>query len=239
MFSGELGEANEDVSQFVKILPNQDEKWGWLLRNIVSCTSSGSVLIFVTKKADSEDVASRLKNADHKVGLIHGDLHQSERDKVLHQFKKKEMPILVATDVAARGLDIPSIRTVINFDVARDIDTHTHRIGRTGTYMSYAIKETLVCSKTESCVVDIFLKNRFTDFEYEHSFYFTGRAGETGMAYTLMTDKDKEFAPHLVRNFEGANQHVPDKLMDLASQCSWFKKNRFSSGKGNDMALTV
>lgn len=130
---GELGEANEDVTQFVKVLANLEEKWAWLLKNIVSFTSSGSVLIFVTKKAESEDVANKLKLADHVCGLIHGDLHQTERDKVLHQFKKKEIPILVATDVASRGLDIPSIRTVVNFDVARDIDTHTHRIGRTGT----------------------------------------------------------------------------------------------------------
>ncbi|OQV11881.1 ATP-dependent RNA helicase DDX42 [Hypsibius exemplaris] len=185
---GELGEANEDVTQFVKIVATPEEKMSWLLQNIVSFASSGSVLIFVTKKANSEDVANRLRLADHKIGLIHGDLHQTERDKVLHQFKKKEVPILVATDVAARGLDIPSIRTVINFDVARDIDTHTHRIGR------------------------------------------TGRAGEAGIAYTLMTEKDKEFAPHLVRNLEGANQHVPEKLMTLASGCSWFKKTRFQTG---------
>ncbi|XP_055342548.1 ATP-dependent RNA helicase DDX42-like [Paramacrobiotus metropolitanus] len=187
---GELGEANEDVTQFIKILPNVEEKWAWLLRNIVSFTSTGSVLIFVTKKANSEDVAARLQRADHKCGLIHGDLHQTERDKVLHQFKKKELPILVATDVAARGLDIASIRTVINFDVARDIDTHTHRIGR------------------------------------------TGRAGEQGAAYTLVVPQDKEFTPHLVRNLEGANQHVPEKLLELAEQCSWFKKTRFKGGKG-------
>ena len=57
---------------------------------------------------------------------------QSERNRVITSFKKKEADILVATDVAARGLDIPHIRTVVNYDVARDIDTHTHRIGRTG-----------------------------------------------------------------------------------------------------------
>ena len=59
-------------------------------------------------------------------------MDQLERNKVITMFKKKEVDILVATDVAARGLDIPHIKTVINYDVARDIDTHTHRIGRTG-----------------------------------------------------------------------------------------------------------
>lgn len=64
--------------------------------------------------------------------LLHGDMDQIERNKVITQFKRKEVSVLVATDVAARGLDIPHIRTVVNYDIARDIDTHTHRIGRTG-----------------------------------------------------------------------------------------------------------
>lgn len=100
---------------------------------------------------------------------------------------------MVATDVAARGLDIPHIKTVINFDIARDIDTHTHRIGR------------------------------------------TGRAGEKGSAYTLVTDKDKEFVGHLVRNLEGANQEVSEDLLELAMQSSWFRKSRFKSGKGKSI----
>lgn len=93
----------------------------------------------------------------------------------------------------ARGLDIPHIRTVVNYDVARDIDTHTHRIGR------------------------------------------TGRAGEKGTAYTLVIEKDKEFAGHLVRNLEGANQEVPKSLMDLAMQSAWFRKSRFKGGKGKSL----
>lgn len=78
--------------------------------------------------------------------------------------------------LSARGLDIPHIKIVVNYDVARDIDTHTHRIGR------------------------------------------TGRAGEKGTAYTLVSVKDKEFAGHLVRNLESANQAVPKELLDLAMQ---------------------
>ena len=101
---------------------------------------------------------------------------------------RQEFSILVATDVAARGLDIPHIRTVVNFDFARDIETHTHRIGR------------------------------------------TGRAGVKGTAYTLITEKDKEMAGHLVRNLEQANQDVPKELMILAMKSSWFKNSRFRKG---------
>lgn len=67
----------------------------------------------------------------------------------------------------------------------------------------------------------------------------SGRAGEAGKAYTLLTDKDKEFAPHLVRNLEGANQYVSEPLMELAGQCSWFKKTRFTAGKGESRYTTL
>ncbi len=63
---------------------------------------------------------------------IHGDMDQSSRMDALRGFKAGRSHVLVATDVAARGLDIKSIKTVVNFDAARDIDTHVHRIGRTG-----------------------------------------------------------------------------------------------------------
>ncbi|VDD75390.1 unnamed protein product [Mesocestoides corti] len=135
---GEVGEANEDITQIVEIFNRWEEKWDWLTRNIVRFTAAssskheGSVLIFVTRKAHSVEVAEKLKGRDLKVLLLHGDMHQSERNTVIHKFKHHEAPILVATDVASRGLDIPSIHNVVNYEVARDIDTHTHRVGRTG-----------------------------------------------------------------------------------------------------------
>ncbi|KAI1896395.1 hypothetical protein AGOR_G00094340 [Albula goreensis] len=192
---GDIGEANEDVTQVVEILPSGLEKWGWLTRRLVEFTSAGSVLIFVTKKANSEELATNLTQEGYSLGLLHGDMDQSERNKVIADFKKKNLPVLVATDVAARGLDIPSIRTVVNYDVARDVDTHTHRIGR------------------------------------------TGRAGEKGVAYTLLTTKDTSFAGDLVRNLEGANQSVSKELMDLAMQNPWFRKSRFKGGKGKKLNI--
>ncbi|XP_008327545.1 ATP-dependent RNA helicase DDX42 isoform X1 [Cynoglossus semilaevis] len=192
---GDIGEANEDITQVVELLPTGADKWSWLTRRLVEFTSTGSVLIFVTKKANSDELATNLIQEGYSLGLLHGDMDQSERNKVITDFKKKNLPVLVATDVAARGLDIPSIRTVVNYDVARDIDTHTHRIGR------------------------------------------TGRAGEKGVAYTLLTNKDHTFAGDLVRNLEGANQAVSKELMDLAMQNPWFRKSRFKGGKGKKMNI--
>ncbi|XP_022664363.1 ATP-dependent RNA helicase DDX42-like isoform X2 [Varroa destructor] len=203
IIQGDIGEATEDVTQvmiFMKSKEQKDidkEKFLWLGEHIVELCSRGSVLVFVTKKASCEIVAEKLRQRDHKLGMLHGDIDQTERTKIIAAFKRQEFPVLVASDVCARGLDISHIRTVVNFDTARDIDTHTHRVGR------------------------------------------TGRAGNKGTAYTLVCEKDKEFAGHLVRNLEGANQHVPQQLMDLAMQSQWFRKSRFKHGGGRGKQLEM
>lgn len=67
-----------------------------------------------------------------RAAAIHGDMDQHSRMAVLHDFKAGKHHVLVATDVAARGLDIKSIKSVVNYDAAKEVDTHVHRIGRTG-----------------------------------------------------------------------------------------------------------
>lgn len=182
-----IGEVNNDVTQHVEILPHVSKKWDWLLNKLVEFTSSGSVLIFVTRIVNSEELYKNLTEHGTDALLLHGDMEQSERNRVITSFKRKEKHIMIATDVAARGLDISHIRTVINYDAARDIDTHIHRVGR------------------------------------------TGRAGCKGDAHTLLTDKDKEFAGHLVKNLEASNQVVQDNLMRLAMQSHTFRKARYQN----------
>lgn len=144
---GDIGVANQDVTQVIEVLPTPAEKWTWLLQRLVGFASEGSVLIFVTKKVNAEELTSNLKVKDFEVGLLHGDMDQYDRNNIISAFKKREIPILVATDVAARGLDIPSIKNVVNYDVARDIDTHTHRVGRTGRAGEKGTAYTLVVKK--------------------------------------------------------------------------------------------
>lgn len=124
---GDIGEANQDITQHAIIFEKQEQKWNWLLKKLVEFLSEGSVLIFATKKLDAEKLAADIKLKEFECLLLHGDIEQAERNKVITAFKKRECDILVATDVAARGLDIPHIKNVINYDMARDIDTHTHR----------------------------------------------------------------------------------------------------------------
>ncbi len=91
----------------------------------------GSVIIFVKTKYGTEKLAKRLNNDEHNAVEIHGDLKQNRREQVIRKFRAKEYRILVATDVVARGLDIPHIEHVINYDLPQVPEDYIHRIGRT------------------------------------------------------------------------------------------------------------
>lgn len=92
---------------------------------------SGSIVVFVKTKHGSARLAKKLNKQGFEADAIHGDLNQNRRDRVISNFRSKKYRILVATDVAARGLDIPHIRHVINYDLPQVPEDYIHRIGRT------------------------------------------------------------------------------------------------------------
>ena len=87
---------------------------------------------FCNTKVETQDVADALSAAGIDALAIHGDLEQYQRTDVLVRFANKSCSVLVATDVAARGLDIKELEMVVNYDIPQDEETYTHRIGRTG-----------------------------------------------------------------------------------------------------------
>lgn len=91
-----------------------------------------STIIFCETKKETEEVCNQLVSNGFVTLALHGDLDQKDRDQTLIRFSNNSVPILVATDVAARGIDIFSLGAVINYNIARNIDSHIHRIGRTG-----------------------------------------------------------------------------------------------------------
>jgi ATP-independent RNA helicase DbpA len=91
-----------------------------------------STLVFCSRKLETQSVRDELNSLGFSALALHGDLEQSERDETLVRFSNKSVSVLVATDVAARGLDIDSVDAVINYRLSRDAETHVHRIGRTG-----------------------------------------------------------------------------------------------------------
>lgn len=92
----------------------------------------GLSLIFVATKAMADNLASQLTDAGYPADALHGDLRQSQRDKVMARYRGGKVGILVATDVAARGIDVHHIDAVINYDIPGDCESYIHRIGRTG-----------------------------------------------------------------------------------------------------------
>jgi hypothetical protein len=91
-----------------------------------------STLVFCNTRKDCQEVADALTDRNFSALAIHGDLEQRERDQVLARFANKSVSILVATDVAARGIDIKELTAVVNYELTRDPEVHIHRIGRTG-----------------------------------------------------------------------------------------------------------
>lgn len=91
----------------------------------------GSIIVFVKTKRSCEVLADKLIRENFEASAIHGDLRQRQREKVIREFRNKQYRILVATDVAARGLDIPHIEHVINYDLPQSPEDYVHRIGRT------------------------------------------------------------------------------------------------------------
>jgi len=108
----------------------QDKKYHELINQLVE--RSGSILVFVKTKHGADKIVKRLKYDGHSADAIHGNLRQSKRDRVISGFRSGKSRILIATDVAARGLDIPLIQHVINYDLPQVPEDYIHRIGRTG-----------------------------------------------------------------------------------------------------------
>ncbi len=108
---------------------DEDKKYNELLRQLDD--RRGSIIVFVKTKYGTEKLAKRLNRENFDAQAIHGDLRQNRRDRVIKDFRNREFRILVATDVAARGLDIPHIEHVINYDLPQVPEDYIHRIGRT------------------------------------------------------------------------------------------------------------
>ena len=108
----------------------QDKKYHELINQLVE--RSGSILVFVKTKHGADKIVKRLKYDGHSADAIHGNLRQSKRDRVITGFRNGKSRTLIATDVAARGLDIPLIQHVINYDLPQVPEDYVHRIGRTG-----------------------------------------------------------------------------------------------------------
>lgn len=130
---GRVGSASELVTQRVVFAGDVKAKVHQLEKAIKDyLPPDGLAVIFVETKKDADKLEIELYESGVKVTAIHGDRSQEQREEALNAFKSGANPVLVATDVAARGLDIPNVSLVVNFDMPKQLDDYVHRIGRTG-----------------------------------------------------------------------------------------------------------
>jgi ATP-dependent RNA helicase DDX3X len=127
---GRVGSTSENITQKIEYVEDVDKRS--VLLDILHTHGAGLTLIFVETKRMADSLSDFLINQGFPATSIHGDRTQREREKALEMFRNGRCPILVATAVAARGLDIPNVTHVVNYDLPTDIDDYVHRIGRTG-----------------------------------------------------------------------------------------------------------
>lgn len=123
------GEGGRIHQHFLVVQPQMKSQ---VLHRVLEAEGSGGVIIFTRTKAVSLSLAEALEAQGHNVGLLNGDVPQAQRERTIQRLRDGQLNVLVATDVAARGLDVDRIALVINYDVPFDGEAYVHRIGRTG-----------------------------------------------------------------------------------------------------------
>ncbi|CAH1386714.1 DEAD/DEAH box helicase [Candidatus Nitrotoga sp. M5] len=122
---------HENIEQRLMYVDDMAHK-GRLLDHLLHDTSLNQALVFTATKRDADALADKLLSQGHSAAALHGDMNQRERNRTLVNLRRGQVRILVATDVAARGIDVPGISHVINFDLPKAAEDYVHRIGRTG-----------------------------------------------------------------------------------------------------------
>lgn len=133
------------------------------LKRIIDFNPGCYGIIFTRTKADAQEIAESLIREGYEIEALHGDLTQAQRDKVMTRFREKSLQLLIATDVAARGIDVPGITHVINYELPDDTEVYTHRSGRTGRAGKQGISLCLVTPREAYRLrhIEKLINNRF------------------------------------------------------------------------------
>ncbi len=177
-----MGTSAQLVEQIV--YPVEKEKKSELLSYLIGSRNYKHVLVFVRKKDLADEVASYLNMSGLKTAVIHGGKSSGERSRALEGFKEEKVRVLVATDIAARGLDIPTLGVVMNYDIPHVTGDYIHRIGRTGRAGAKGLAITLISPTEMVALKDV----------------------ERLMGKTLPQEKLEGYAPKVVLTQKGARK---------------------------------
>ena len=185
--------VSKNVTHFVMFVEMDDKRF--FLRRFIRDNPESKIIIFVRTRVRAERVAKALERGDIKASTLHGEKAQEERSKVMDFFKKGGINILIATDVSARGIDIPDVHYVINYDLPEKKENYVHRVGRTGRGVNKGIAISY-CSKEEKEQlkdIELFLNNKIETIpvskkEYSHTIVLSN---ETQSVQDLITEQEE------------------------------------------------
>jgi ATP-dependent RNA helicase DeaD len=162
---GQVNTANKNIDHQYFVVSSQHRYEA--LKRLIDFNPGIYGIIFTRTKIDAQQIAEKLTREGYDIDALHGDLTQQQRDTVMGQFREKTLQLLIATDVAARGIDVKDITHVINYELPDDIEVYTHRSGRTGRAGKTGICMSIVHSREVGKVKQIerIVKSQFHKLE--------------------------------------------------------------------------
>ncbi|WP_158542453.1 DEAD/DEAH box helicase [Lujinxingia litoralis] len=170
------------------------------LDRLLRASDHEGVLVFAQRRADTEEIAQKLCELGHRAQALNGDLGQQQRELVLHRLRERQLDVVVGTDVAARGLDVDHLSLVVNYDLPFDVDTYTHRVGRTGRAGREGLAVSLVSNRQMAFIrqVERQMKVSVKPMQVPSAADVEHRAAEIHAARLreILVAKSPELSPH-------------------------------------------
>lgn len=221
-----------------------------VLCRLIDYYMPGRALIFCNTKRMVDELTEHLKGRGYEVGGLHGDLTQGQRDTVMSLFRSGKTNILIATDVAARGIDVSDVEAVYNFDVPDDIEYYVHRIGRTGRAGKTGRSFTLVVGREAYKIRDIerICHTKIKERKVPGAADITARKAERILkeAYAVIENEDISRAGEYILDAVALGQYsatqiaaafmkmkLGDEIEDIRTEKFFFEKRPFKGGRGD------
>jgi ATP-dependent RNA helicase RhlE len=204
----------ETIQQFIYYTNKADKKY--LLLHILKDKNINQLLLFSRTKHGADRIARNLKKKNIQAGAIHGDKSQKQRQKSLQSFKDSEIRVLVATDIAARGIDIDKLSYVLNYDIPNESETYVHRIGRCGRAGETGVSISICEPEENEYVRDIekLIKKKIEEIQ-NHPFPQT----------------EKPMNAQQKKEFEKEKQRKKQEFFDNRNKKKWNKKPNFRNNR--------
>eukprot|EP00177_Eucheuma_denticulatum_P003312 GFKZ01005981.1.p1 GENE.GFKZ01005981.1~~GFKZ01005981.1.p1 ORF type:complete len:629 (-),score=82.39 GFKZ01005981.1:1571-3457(-) len=142
--------VSENVHEIYELFPDEARKEAWLLENLEGLVREGLVIVFCPSRGASAALANVIRTTGRPAACVHGETDPADREGLLQMFRSGELPLLITTDLTARGLDIANIKNVVNYGCAKSWEWHVHRVGRTGRADEQGNAYTLVCENVRA-----------------------------------------------------------------------------------------